>query len=81
MDPYRTQPVSRAPGTARLDRAWHHAAAAPLVIAIAPVALVGVCVAARAYDGSWLMPATILYAVIGYAALVLCVCTIDVVRR
>jgi hypothetical protein len=82
MDPYRTQPPSeRAPRAARLDRVWHNEAAAMLIIASAPIALVGLCAAARACEGSWLMPATIFYAVIGYVVFVLGACTIDVMRR
>jgi hypothetical protein len=82
MDPYRTQPSrERAPRAARLDRAWHHEAAAPLIVASAPIALVGLCAVARACEGWWLMPATIFYAVIGYVVFLLCACTIDVMRR
>lgn len=80
--PYRALPSGDlAPSPARLERAWSHAAAVPLIVGGAPVSLVGLCVAARAYDGPWVMPATILYPAIGYAVFVLCACAIDVVRR
>jgi hypothetical protein len=82
MDPYRTQPSSeRAPRASGLDRAWRHEVAAPLIVASPPLALVGLCAVARAYEGSWLMPATIFYSVIGYVVFALCACTIDLMRR
>ena len=81
MDPYRTLPSRDRPRPARLERTWPHVLTVPVVVATAPVALVGLCEAARAYVGPWFMPATILYAVIGYAAFVLCVCAFDGARR
>jgi hypothetical protein len=82
MDPYRTHPSSeRAPRAAGLDRSWRHEVAAPLIVASAPITLVGLCAVARACEGWWLMPATIFYAVIGYVVFLLCACAIDVMRR
>ncbi len=80
--PYRAQlPGDPAPRRARLERAWSHAAAVPLIVGAAPAFLVALCVTVRAYDGPGLMPATILYPAIGYAVLVLCACAIDGPRR
>ncbi len=80
--PYRAQiSGDRAPRAPRLERAWSHAAAVPLIVGGAPVALVGLCAAARLYEGPWVMPATILYPAIGYAAFVLFACAIDLARR
>ena len=82
MDPYRTQPSGDLGSRpARVDRTWHHEAAVPVIVAAAPVALVGLCEAARATFGPWFMPATVLYGVIGYAAFVLCMCAFDGSRR
>jgi hypothetical protein len=80
--PYRAQiSGEQAPRAARLGRAWSHAAAVPLIVGGAPAALVGLCMAARVYEGPWVMPATILYPAIGYAAFVLCACAIDLALR
>jgi hypothetical protein len=80
--PYRTQLAGDpAPRPARLSRGWGHAAAVLLIVGGTPAALVGLCGTARAYGGPWLMPTTILYPAIAYAASVLCVCAIDAVRR
>ena len=48
---------------------------------LAALVLVGLCAALRAYAGQWLMPTTILYPAIGYAAFVLGICAIDALRR
>jgi hypothetical protein len=80
--PYRARPtVDPAPDPARLERAWSHAFASALVVGGAPAFLVALCLAVRAYEGPWVMPATILYPAIGYAVFVLCACAIDAARR
>ncbi len=79
--PYRAHPSADAPRAAGLSQAWSHSATAPLIIAAGPVALVTLCAIARACEGSWLMPTTILYSAIGYVAFLLGACAIDSVRR
>lgn len=69
------------PQLARLSHGWTQALAVLLIVGLAPAALVAMCAAARAYAGPWLMPTTILYPVIGYAASVLCFCAVDALRR
>jgi hypothetical protein len=70
-----------APQLARLSRGYSHALAVLLIVGMAPAALVALCAAVHAYAGPWLMPTTILYPAVGYAASVLCFCAIDALRR
>ena len=80
--PYRTQPAGDPlAGLVRLSRGWSQAISVVLIVGGAPAALVGLCAALRAYAGQWLMPTTILYPAIGYAAFVLGICAIDALRR
>ncbi len=67
----RSEPVTRDPGEASLA----------LVVGGAPVALVGLCAMARGFIGPWFMPDEIFYPACAYAALVVCVCVVDVARR
>ena len=62
------------------ERVWSHTATAPLIIAAGPVCLVALCLAARACEGPWLMPTTILDTVLGYVAFVVVVCAVDAFR-
>jgi hypothetical protein len=75
--PYRTQPSAATPHAASSERAWSHSLTAPLIIAAGPVSLVALCLGARAYEGPWLMPSTILYAVLGYVAFLVVACAAD----
>jgi hypothetical protein len=62
------------------ERVWSHTATAPLIIAAGPVCLVALCLAAREWEGPWLMPTTVLYTVLGYVAFVVVACATDAVR-
>jgi hypothetical protein len=79
--PYRTQASTNPPGAGGIARAWSHATTAPLIIASGPLALIALCAAARAYEGPWLMPTTILYSAIGYLAFLVGAGVIDSIRR
>jgi hypothetical protein len=70
----------RVPPIERLSHG-RNALAVFLIVGMAPMALMALCAAARAYASPWLMPTTILYPAIGYAAAVLCVCAVDGLRR
>jgi hypothetical protein len=61
-------------------RAWSHSATAPLILAAGPVCLVALCLGAREYEGPWLMPTTILYAVLGYVAFLVVAFAADAFR-
>jgi hypothetical protein len=81
-DPYRTQPSNTlASRVAKADRAWGDAGAVSLIVASPPVALVVLCVGARAYGGPAFMSSTLLDAAIGFAALLFLACAIDIARR
>jgi hypothetical protein len=52
-----------------------------LVVTAAPAVFALFCVVVRAYAEPSFMPATVEYAALGYAAVVLSICAVDLRRR
>ena len=79
--PYREHaPDAPEPGPARA-RGWLGVCLTLLVVTAAPAAFALFCVVVRAYAEPSFMPATVEYAALGYAAVVLSICAVDLRRR
>ncbi len=81
MGPYRTSPTGQAEARSEPTKGPSGETGLALIVGGAPAALVALCATARALLGPWFMPAEIFYPACAYAAVVVCVCVVDVARR
>ena len=81
MGPYRTPPTEETDARSEPTKGPARETSLALIIGGVPAALVAFCATARALLGPWFMPPEIFYPACAYAALVVCVCVVDVARR